>query len=474
MTAAPNRWLVTGTLQLATTLALRSGDTERRPAPKGESGDEVDCALLALDHEDRPYLPGTSLKGALRAWLESHLPKGRRAAIDDLFGHAPMPIEGAEEQQGRGGRLEFWDAFLVIQDKEKAPETRMAGRTAIDRKTRTAAHQLLAHGDYLAAGNIFSLTITGDDLDEPAIDLLLAALHGFQTGNRPIRLGSGRSTGRGAATFTLDAVRCMDRAFIATWLNLPDPPPWRQWLEGHPHGARLTPAFRARAEKVVPQSPATTTLDLVLDIDGPFAVGDPTRYEGQGHPDLEPMLDEQGRPLLPGSSLKGALRAQALRIWRTVHGPLPEPERKAGPPQNPLDWLFGTTGWQGVLQVGEFREAGCCGPARIQEFVAVDRFTGGVAGSAKFKAKLFESPTFAGTLRLDLARGRQHRRRYAKAALGLLALTLRDLGEGDITLGHGRTKGMGTCRSRPICLPDGASLHLPRWLEAFRTWKTTP
>lgn len=78
-----------------------------------------------------------------------------------------------------------------------------------------------------------------------------------------------------------------------------------------------------------------------------------------------------------------------------------------------------------------------------QDFVAIDRFTGGGAESLKFDAKSFHRPVLRGSLTLDLEA--VQRARPGEWCLGLMALVLRDLCEGDIPLGFGAAKGYGAC-----------------------------
>jgi CRISPR/Cas system CSM-associated protein Csm3 (group 7 of RAMP superfamily) len=60
-------------------------------------------------------------------------------------------------------------------------------------------------------------------------------------------------------------------------------------------------------------------MHLTITPQGPWMVRGETRKEGQARRDvLYPLLDHQGRPLLPASSLKGVLRSTAERILRTV------------------------------------------------------------------------------------------------------------------------------------------------------------
>lgn len=58
----------------------------------------------------------------------------------------------------------------------------------------------------------------------------------------------------------------------------------------------------------------------------------------------------------------------------------------------------------------------------------------------KFNADYADRPRLRGTIGVDLKRAEPW-------SLGLVALTLRDLVEGDITLGHGASKGYGACQA---------------------------
>ncbi len=73
--------------------------------------------------------------------------------------------------------------------------------------------------------------------------------------------------------------------------------------------------------------------------------------------------------------------------------------------------------------------------------VAIDRLHGGAAEGLKFNVEFVMTPTLDGVLTLDLMR-------IAPWGLGLLALTLRDLVEGDVTFGFGASKGYGAGRLR--------------------------
>ena len=154
---------------------------------------------------------------------------------------------------------------------------------------------------------------------------------------------------------------------------------------------------------------------------------------------------------------RGALRAQARRIWQTLAdgkaGDLNRVEqlkskrveaKRSGDQKSLAAFyrMFGAPGWRTPLAVPDFELNGTPRLHR-QEFVAVDRFTGGAAEQKKFNAQGLYAPEFRGTITLDLAA-------WKNAAVGgwailLLLFLLRDLREGDVQFGFGASKGYGSC-----------------------------
>jgi CRISPR/Cas system CSM-associated protein Csm3 (group 7 of RAMP superfamily) len=71
---------------------------------------------------------------------------------------------------------------------------------------------------------------------------------------------------------------------------------------------------------------------------------------------------------------------------------------------------------------------------KLQDFLAIDRFTGGGKKSAKFDALALWRPTFRASICLENA---------ARWELGLLALLFKDLEDGLLSVGFGAAKGYG-------------------------------
>jgi len=116
--------------------------------------------------------------------------------------------------------------------------------------------------------------------------------------------------------------------------------------------------------------------------------------------------------------------------------------------------LFGAAGWPTKVHLTPFVADK---PAKLarQEFIAIDRFTGGGADGLKFDAGYVYQPVLHGVVTLHLGSPSAPSPEWF---VGLMALVLRDLVEGDLTFGYGAAKGYGACTAtlRPIGNSDRA------------------
>jgi CRISPR/Cas system CSM-associated protein Csm3 (group 7 of RAMP superfamily) len=279
----------------------------------------------------------------------------------------------------------------------------------------------------------------------------------------PLTLGAMTGRGFGRFEWTLTAVRRATDTSVKRWLNDGAKGAWDQALEPLPDPEKK--AFEQDAAKLRGQGRAGAELvcDVDLAFDFRFLVSEPGRVvtqaqagnNGKATASIMPKVDREGHAVLPTASIKGVLRSRAERIWATLttdespfgHAPGRGPKRLEDPSTQmmaqglPTERLFGAASWRAALQIDPFTfdEKAGSRPS-TQELVAVDRFTGGASGSAKYAIDAFDRPRFSGRLRLDL-------RRTNDEDLGLLVLLLRDLAEGDLTFGHGATKGYGGAKA---------------------------
>jgi CRISPR-associated protein Csm3 len=170
---------------------------------------------------------------------------------------------------------------------------------------------------------------------------------------------------------------------------------------------------------------------------------------------------EGGTPFIPGSSLKGALRAHVERLLRShddrlacdplgqrscsrtlqQHSSRPANQGDEGPPRSAMLYaqscascrLFGNTRLMGRVTCPDLLPDG---PTRshLRFHVAIDRRTGGAARGSLFELEALHEGTFLGEIRLV---------NFTLGQLGVLAAALLDLADGHLTLGYGKSRGFG-------------------------------
>lgn len=488
-----NRWQIRGTLTTRTPLQIGCGKLTQRGelAVEDEGGSpgtrRAEVSSVSLDYFGRPCIPGSALRGALRAFLEEH-GRGDREHLDELVGR-----KDAERTQALGGKLHFWDARFDSSLELCTPPPywdpgHLAGvktGVALNRRTRTAQEHKLFYHEQVPPGVSFEVEITGEDLSHSQVEEVLFALASFNHGYSG--LGASRSDGAGSLTWNVTSIGRLQRQDVNFWLKSAggglenrEPPEWRSLPEEDRNFMQEAVDRRLEALRAGP----SISFNLEFNFDGNFLVNDPSRAKSkteggdsgpekaEERPDHAPLLDTRGRPLLPASSVRGALRAQAERIVRTIaQDPsaacqdVPSGVEAGDSVRTPCSLgqtaaaeklngkvsalchvcrLFGAPGWRTLVQVSDFEANGpsACGQEFSQEFVAIDRFTGGAKKQAKFNAHSFYKPCLSGTLSVDLSR--LQKVDGEKWALGLMFLLLRDLSEGDIPMGFGAAKGYGT------------------------------
>ena len=471
-----DRWVISGTLTTLAPLAIRTGLTETIMRPNDPQL-TLEKALIALDYQGRPYLTATAIKGMVRAIAVARLDDTSKGAIRRLFGDLPRSETkpGSDDpatKQAQGGSAEFRDAFTAA-----AEPVLDRGQTRIDRKHGTAEDKLLRQGQFAAAGIGFAVEIVLDRVEESDVKLLCGLLAALDGSGPHSQMG-----GAGGASIQAEnwSVRRWGKTEIEAWLAKDVNLPWQDC------GA----AVEATAWFTAPLDPAEiTTIALTLAINGHFLVSrvnpkktDPTLTDNQKQeqPNLIPASRTNqvaDRAWLPKSALKGALRSQAERICRTLGITGTDWH------DTPVEVLFGSSNRAGLLKCGDI--TGDNAQPVTLDMVAIDRLSGSAADGAKFAILAWEAPVLSGNLQLVRKRQVNHALsgkpgsgqppEVEAPAIGLLALVLRDLGEGDVSLGYGARKGFGQVR------PDGwdwrAALDLlgendevSACITEFRTW----
>lgn len=478
--------VITARLKARTAVHIGSGE-----------GTDITDALIRRDTAGQPVIPGTAIAGALRALLTRLAPrlnagtcealkgKGSRVSCEcgvcRLFGDVnPSDEAGASSQASR---------LLVFNGHLKSKSaTFVRDGVGINRVTGAAARAGAVKFDLevLPAGVEFDLRLELRGTDAEDEQLLAAALAEWQAG----RAWLGGRVARGLGAFDL-----IDIKFGEQDLNQPDQlfaflkadKPWCQakktsnWLD-----TRVKEACGRLVDEFDPAPSIArrwVSFEGTLQAQGPLLTNDAVQagISGFDHAPLLVQLGDWNHPVLTGSGLRGVLRSHAERIARTlatleaVNGdqfrctcPACDPTarriKKDTPPEElpPLEscdslllyevgkggndpveqeelclacQLFGSTRLGSRLLVEDALYAGKTGPKfKMLDFLAIDRFTGGGAEKLKFDALALWRPAF--TLRFHLDNPQEWE-------LGWLALVLRDLAEGWLSVGYGAAKGFG-------------------------------
>ncbi len=465
------RWRMAGTFR--TKSPLHVGDGDRRPLservcfnPEGMDGDPK-YATVFRNYEGKPIVPGTSWKGSLRAWAKA-------AGLPDP---ACKEIFGTEEQ---GGRVTFHDAVLVSAPEPKEPKyqfwsgtesTALAPHVVLDPRTRSAEQGLLYYVEYVPAGAQFHVMVTAQNLSEQGRELLLIVLeNAWRDGVRPARLGSETGNGWGEVAWQGGKEQFVDANAIRDWLAAPEKKSWTEVF-------RKVPGSVPAAKGALSGQPPATAVKLKMELrfQGPMLVNDPTRQrkksEGVTPVSHVAIQKLEGGYVLPAKSVRGVLRGQARRIWQTLAWHRNQDLNRSVDAVASLAKVrtelgafyraFGATGWKSPLVIPDF----ACGSSspHPQEFVAIDRFTGGAAEERKFRAEALHAPSFHGEIVIRTDRWLLNEDSWPWL---LLAYTLRDWMEGDARLGAWQAKGYGEFRATVTVEGNGLEAALLRDIVA--------
>lgn len=388
-------------------------------------GKGPDEAQVVLDTgiDGRAQLPGTSLAGALR-----ELVRGRRGedVADDWFGRIAPGAEG-DAQASR--------VWVLGSRRLDDAASQFLSSTRIDRARGAAADNTLRTEEVLPAGSSFEVFLRWDDAAPGEVEDLAALVAAW----RPL-IGRGVSRGRG---------RCAVEAVRHGRLRLDDPDDLLCWLTLHgPELAREVLRTRG-ATAAAPDGgvPADLLFRVPVTIKGPWHIGNGDK-PGPGSREPIPLLRVAGRPVVPGTAIKGILRSRAEFILRSIGlEPAPCEQIPCG-----ACWTCQVFGYGGGEDAGsavvgrraEIRIADAVISSPVETtrtHIAIDRFTGGVLDGALYTMEVLEGGTFP--VEVDLLAADAGQTRLAEIG-AVLRLVLEDLHDGIIGMGAGTARGYGS------------------------------
>ena len=224
-----NRLEITGTLSTITALRIGAGSD---PEPTGSDLPVIKDAL------DRPYIPGSSFKGAMRSRLESFL-RGilgsDRSLVANPANNEEWSITSTEikdlqeefaddktltnaiiEQTDLISRLfgspwlasKFQVRDLTVVADDWFGQYQERDGVAIDRDTEIAADGKLYDFQVVPAGTSFEFKAVVENAEERELGLLVIGLHQFESEQVP--LGGGSSRGLGVVKLEIEKMKWFD------------------------------------------------------------------------------------------------------------------------------------------------------------------------------------------------------------------------------------------------------------------------
>lgn len=241
-----NRYIVKGTIVAETPIHIGAGNESIDPV-------ETDNAVIK-DKDGKPYIPGSSLKGALRSWLETFL----RGSGSKLVGEKkPCLIvdkpcidpsdkeikkwleEIKEKYEGKDDADRFvaeeiyrklcpicrvfgshyFASKITINDcrlKDEKTYIETRDRVAIDRDTGTASQGKKYDFEQVAAGTKFDFYMTAGNLDEENEKILKIIIKVLESGN--FTVGGKTSIGLGRIKLCDAKVYRIDQNSLESYL----------------------------------------------------------------------------------------------------------------------------------------------------------------------------------------------------------------------------------------------------------------
>lgn len=407
--------------------------------PLRTGGPDGDPQTVLRDSRGRAFQQGTSLAGALREYLTRG---GGPGTAEALFGSAGVP------------------GSLIVSDGvfDDAAEQQARPRLRIDPPSGTAADGGKFDVAHISAGSVFRFSLVWlghrDRAGElQTVEALLAALNAGD-----IRLGAQKTNGFGRVSLSVrrrvfDMADEKDRqAWLADDLSGVEP----LVLSAVPGQDAVVFTISGRAESLLVRASAPA-----IDENGESYM---------------PNMCENGVNILPGSSIKGAVRSRAATIANA-----------AGLPEQTVDSLFGREAkgpdngmagrviFEDVLMTNAVVKNSA---VRKLPRIRIDKFTGGV-----IRKGLFQEAPISGSIELRITAPDE------PVGCALLLYALRDLGLGLYNLGGDGAIGRGYLSADRIRIQapggkaaqlsfdgDGCSLEdeqglVQQWLSAWEDAK---
>ncbi len=416
--------VLTGRLVFGTPLIIGSG----------EQDDDVDLVVLR-DESGQPFIPATSFAGALRH-----------------FFFRTVDVTGADNEkfsyfwgaQPGGSKDEIYQSALMVSDLHPIGQVSVAIRDGvkIDLSTHTAAEGAKFDYEVVEPTSAFALRaeITlREAYDTGDLFKMIAAFLIESLAQGKIALGAMTTKGFGRCRLDDYALYHYDFRLKEAVID---------WLGGTNKEAYRMPELPEHDRLVKKKD-----RDFVLQADFSLRSSLIVRSYSVRPSQADAIhLSSAGKPILPGSSLKGALRSRAETIVNTLGGQGKEKLRPL------FGWVSEDKASQEACKSRVIVEETPVQNAvwAKQQRIKVDRFTGGTIRNALFDSEPLWTPEPG----LEQVRVKVTVRDCAPWEAGLMLLLLKDLWTSDLPIGGEKSIGRGTLMGRQAEIIYGSEKYI--------------
>lgn len=392
------------------------------PVHVGSGRDDRSDMDILLDSDGNPFIPATSFVGILRHAIEE------RSNMQSEFPQNCKEFWGyTEDQDGRQSALCCSDLTWLSGEPLKIV---VRDGIRIDNKKGLVEQGGKFDFELVERGNRFrfNVELTYREKDEAFVKKTARTIYDLLAEQR-IQIGAKTNSGFGQIRLLKDETQIFEFDFskkidVFNWLmqNFSQ--------ENVVSFDALGKAFDLREE--------VFSLRVILALRNSLII---RSYSHEPKMPDTTQLRSRDDWVIPGSSLKGAIRARAERIVNTLE------LENAG---EIITGLFGNVddvdddkrksknAKKGKVRIQETILTERDFPAELQARIKVDRFTGGVIEGALFDSMPVFAPSGGSliTVQIDVTN-------YEKREAGLLLLVLKDLWSGDLAVGGEKNVGRG-------------------------------
>lgn len=366
------------------------------PIAVGSGKSEYTDSDVLVDSEGRPFIPGTTIAGVCRHYLEN---QGEN--VGELF--------GSDKDEKSDSKIIFYEAF-------PKSETVIGQRDGVEINldTETANDGALFNYEIVGEGSKFDLRIElNDDENNNGKEYIKKIVNGFNNGF--IRIGF--KTNRGFGRVRLDQCKLAEITDINELINFS----WDKVTEDFEANDDSDSKYETRSYNL--------TLKSFLMISD-----NSTLEEKDGKLINAAQLENTSeKPVIPGTVWSGIFRHYCYKVLLEIYKDQDHSQEIA---KKKAEEIFGNT--ENASKI-IFDESVISGKPMCITRNAIDRFTGGVC----YKKLFTNRPVFGGTTTLNVIIKNTLRSEMKNLALNLLDLFINEINDGFVNIGSMGSVGGG-------------------------------